>query len=123
MAAQTTPRKAAYVPSPIALDRWLYMISDLGYLSCFEAKSGKRLWMEQLGDHHSASPVLADGHIYLTDDDGITYVLKAGPKFDEVSRNALGDNCYSSPAISRGQIFLRTSGHIWCIGKQSSVGK
>ncbi len=113
----TAPRKAAYVPSPIAVDKWFYMISDLGYLSCFEAKTGKRLWMEQLGQHHSGSPVLADGHVYLTDDDGITYVLKAGSKFELVSRNELGGKCYSSQTISRGQIFLRTTEHLWCIGR------
>jgi outer membrane protein assembly factor BamB len=94
------------------------MISDLGPLSCFDAKTGKRLWMEELGRHHSASPVLADGRVYLTDDDGITYVLKAGEKFEELARNALNDECYSSPAISQGQIFIRTNKALWCIGKK-----
>jgi outer membrane protein assembly factor BamB len=60
--------------------------------------------------------VLGDGHIYVTDDDGITYVVKAGATFELVSRNALGEACYASPAISGGQIFMRTSGHLWCIG-------
>ena len=116
---KASPRKAAYVPSPIAFGDWFYVISDNGFLSCFEARTGKRVWMdeEKLGQHHSASPVLADGHVYLTDDDGITYVLKAGPKFEEVSRNSLGEACYSSPAVSQGQIFIRTSGHLWCIGE------
>jgi outer membrane protein assembly factor BamB len=112
----TAPRKAAYVPSPIAYDKWFYVMSDQGYLNCLEAKSGKRLWIEKLGAHHSASPVLADGHIYATDDDGITYVLKAGAAFELVSRNPLGDKCFSSPAVSRGRIFLRTSGYLWCVG-------
>ena len=115
---KTIPRKASYVPSPIAFDKWFYVMSDAGYINCLEAKTGKRLWIEQLGRHHSASPVLADGHIYVTDDDGVTYVLKAGPKFEVVSQNALGESCYASPAISGGQIFLRTSEHLWCIGKQ-----
>jgi outer membrane protein assembly factor BamB len=112
----TAPRKAAYVPSPIAHEKWFYVMSDQGYLNCLEAKTGKRLWIEKLGAHHSASPVLADGHIYVTDDDGITYVLKAGAAFELVSRNPLGDKCFSSPAVSRGQIFLRTSGYLWCVG-------
>lgn len=115
---ETAARKAAYVPSPIAYDKWFYVMSDSGYLNCLEARTGKRLWIEQLGRHHSASPVLADGNLYVTDDDGITYVLKAGPNFEVISRNALGESCYASPAVSGGQIFLRTSGHLWCIGKQ-----
>ena len=114
-------RKASYVPSPIAFQSWFTMISDQGYLSCFEAKSGKRLWIEQLGRHHSASPILADGHLYITDDDGITYVLKAGPTFELVSRNPLGAECYSSPAAARGQLFVRTGGHVWCIGRSTTV--
>lgn len=114
---KTGAEKASYVPSPIAFDHWFYMISDKGGLSCFEAKTGKRLWMEKLGKHHSASPILADGHFYLTDDAGITYVLKASPKFELVSRNELGEDCRASPAVSRGQIYLRTSKHLWCIGK------
>lgn len=113
-------RKASYVPSPIAHDQWFFMISDLGGFVCFEAKTGKRLWEKQLGSHHSASPVYAAGHLFLTDDDGVTYVLKAGPKFELVSRNALEDECYASPAVSNGQIFLRTQHYLFCIGTRTS---
>ena len=109
-------RKASYVPSPIAVGPHFFMISDLGYVRCFEAKTGKSLWMEKLGQHHSASPVAADGLLYLPADDGTTYVLKAGSVFEVVSRNELGEECYGSPAISRGQIFLRTLHHLYCIG-------
>jgi outer membrane protein assembly factor BamB len=115
--ARVPARKASYVPSPIAFDKWFYVISDQGWLSCFEATTGKRLWLKQLGRHHSGSPVLADGRIYMTDDDGVTYVLKAGPDFEVIARNPLGDECYSSPAISRGQIFIRTNHHLYCIDK------
>ena len=109
-------RKAAYVPSPIFFDKYFYVISDLGYLNCFEARTGKRLWLKQLGRHHSSAPVLANGHLYLVDDEGITHVLKAGPTFEVVSRNPLDDECYSSPAISQGQIFVRTNRFLFCIG-------
>jgi outer membrane protein assembly factor BamB len=110
-------RKAAYVPSPIAHGHHFFLVSDGGYAHCFEAKTGKRLWMQQLGSHHSASPVSAGGHLYFTADDGTTYVLKAGPIFELVSRNEIGEECYASPAVSRGQIFLRTLHHLCCIGK------
>lgn len=110
-------QKAAYVPSPLAVGNLFYMISDSGNLSCFEAKSGKRLFMEKLGDHHSASPILADGHVYLTDDAGVTHVVKAGPTFEPVSQNPLGDKCFSSPAVSHGQILIRTDHALWCVGK------
>jgi outer membrane protein assembly factor BamB len=111
-------KKASYVPSPLAVGKFFYVVSDVGWLSCFEAKTGERKFMEELGRRHSASPILADGHIYLTDDDGITYVLKGNGAFDVVSRNPLGEECYASPAVSQGQIFVRTLHHLYCIGKK-----
>jgi hypothetical protein len=115
--ARTTARKASYVPSPIAHGHYFFLVSDLGFASCFEARTGKRLWMEKLGRHHSASPVAAEDRLYFTDDDGTTHVLKAGPTFTLLSRNSLDEETYASPAISRGQIFMRTLHHLVCIGK------
>jgi len=111
-------RKAAsYVPSPIAHDKCFFVVSDKGVASCLEARSGKRLWMERLGRHHSASPVSADGRLYFLDDDGQTFVLKAAPKFEVVSKNALREPCYASPAISRGRIYIRALHRLYCIGR------
>jgi len=110
-------RGVSYVPSPVAHDQWFFIVSDGGVGSCFEARTGKILWKQRLGRHHSASAVCAGGNVYFIDDDGITHVLKAGPTFELVSENALGENAYASPAISRGQIFIRTTQHLWCMGK------
>jgi hypothetical protein len=112
------PKGAAYVPSPIATQGHFFVVSDLGYLSCLEAKSGKRLWMQRLGRHHSASPVLANGYMYFPDDDGITWVVKASSKFELVAKNALGEACYASPAVSGGNLFLRTLHHLYCMGNE-----
>lgn len=111
---------AGYVPSPVAWDKWFFLVNDGGRASCLEAKTGKRLWYETLGRHHSSSPVVADGYVYFPDDDGKTFVVKAGPVFEVVQKNALGEECYSSPAIAHGQLFLRTQHHLWCIGKLSN---
>jgi outer membrane protein assembly factor BamB len=110
-------REGAYVPSPVAYGHWFFAVSDDGILNCFDAKGGEWKWRERLGKHHSASPVLAGGHLYFTADSGDTYVLKAGDKFEVVSKNPLGEECYASPAVSRGQIFLRGDRHLFCIGK------
>ena len=67
---------------------------------------------------YSGSPVLADGKIYVTNEDGLTTVVMAGPKFEVLAENALNDYCLSSPAISDGQIFIRTAQHLYCIGKR-----
>jgi outer membrane protein assembly factor BamB len=110
-------RGASYVPSPIAQADHFYIVSDNGIATCFEAKTGKKPWKERLGRRHSASAVEAGGNIYFLDDDGETWVVKASPEYELVSQNALGEAAFASPAISRGQIFIRTVGHLWCIGK------
>jgi outer membrane protein assembly factor BamB len=108
-------RGASYVPSPVAAGGYFFVVSDPGWLSCLEAKSGKRLWMRKLGSRHSASPILVGNHLLLPDDDGITWVVKASPKFAVVHKNPLGEPCFASPALSGGQLFLRSEGHLWCI--------
>jgi outer membrane protein assembly factor BamB len=107
---------ASYVPSPLAHDGHFFVISDLGWLGCIEAKTGRRLWNERLGPHHSASPVLVEGHLLAPDDDGTTRVIKASSKFELVRKNALGEECYASPAVAHGCLFIRTLHHLWCVG-------
>jgi outer membrane protein assembly factor BamB len=118
-------RGAAYVPSPVAHGPYFFLVSDRptnadnGMASCLEAKTGSRLWMERLGRHHSASAVSAGDYLYFLDDDGQTFVLKAGSKFELVSRNHLEEPCRASPAIAHGQIFIRALNHLYCIGTPS----
>jgi hypothetical protein len=109
-------RGASYVPSPVAAGGLFYVVSDAGYVSCLEAKTGRRLWMKKLGRRHSASPVLVEGKLFFPDDDGTTWVLAAGREFKVLAKNGLGEECYASPAVSRGQMFVRTLHHLWCVG-------
>jgi hypothetical protein len=108
---------ASYVPSPIAHGHHFFIVSDNGIATCFEAKTGKKNWKQRLGRRHSASAVEAGGNIYFLDDDGVTWVVKGSDEYELVSENTLGEAAYASPAVSRGQIFIRTIGHLWCIGK------
>ena len=115
----TSNRNAAYVPSPIAFEKEFYVISDLGFLNCFEAETGKRLWSQKLGNHHSASPVCAAGMLYFPSDDGVTYVIKGGPTFEKVAENAIGEKCFGSMAAAGGQLFLRSMSSLYCIGPKN----
>ena len=115
--AWRTERGAAYVPSPIVVDRYMVVVSDRGIASCFDCASGERYWMERIGKGFSASMVAADGLIYAVADDGITTVLRPGREFETVSQCKLGELCSSSPAISQGNIFIRGHKHLFCIGK------
>jgi len=116
-------REASYVPSPVAHGDYFFVVSDLGYASCLEAKTGKRLWMEKLGKHYHAAGLVAEGHIYFTADEGVTHVLRAGPKFEVLATNELGEQVFASPATAQGQLFIRGVRHLYCIGTPRSGKK
>ncbi|HVL12421.1 MAG TPA: PQQ-binding-like beta-propeller repeat protein [Gemmata sp.] len=110
-------KHAAYVPSPLAFGKHLFVISDSGIATLIEAKTGKVTWSERLGSRlHHASPLLVNGLIYCLADDGTTFVLKPGDEFDVVAKNSLGEACHATPAVSDGQWFVRSTGHLWCLG-------
>jgi outer membrane protein assembly factor BamB len=109
------------VPTPVSDGTLLYSVTDRGVAYALELKTGKVVYgPERLKpDTYSASPVLAEGKIYITsENEGHTSIYRAGPKFELIAENPLNDYCLSSPAISEGQIFLRTTGHLWAIGQR-----
>ena len=118
--AWRTTRGAAYVPSPIISGRYLLMVADSGIASCFEARTGKRHWMERLPGGHSPSPVSADGLVYFVSDRGVTTIVRPSETFAVIAKNELGEPVSASPAISQGQIFLRTHQHLYCIGSKKN---
>ena len=110
-----TNRGVAYVPSPISAGDYFLVVSDSGVAHCFDAKTGRILWQERMGEHH-ASLVSAEGLVYFLNDDGVMNVVRPGPAFARVAQNELGEQTFASPAISQGQIFLRGEKHLFCIG-------
>ena len=118
--AWRTNRGAAYVPSPIFAGPYLLVVADSGIASCLNAKTGKRHWMERLPGGHSPSTVSADDLVYFTSDRGVTTIVRPGKMFNVIARNELGEQISASPAISQGQIFLRTHQHLYCIGSKKN---
>jgi outer membrane protein assembly factor BamB len=107
---------SANVPSPLVLDGLLYYVEDTGIANCLKADSGERIWRVRLGGRkYSASPVAAAGRIYFTSEDGEVTVVKAGPKFEVLGRNNVGELLVASPALSQGCVFLRGDKHLYCI--------
>ena len=101
---------------------YFYVVNDRGIVYVMDAKTGAPVYGPeriQTGTY-SASPVLADGKIYVTNEGGMTTVFKAGPTFEVLAENDFDDYCLSSPAISDGQIFIRTTGYLYAIGERRS---
>ena len=94
----------------------LFAITDGGVATCLRGDSGQIVWQERVGGNFAASPVAAAGRIYCVGDSGETTVLAAGPEFKVLARNPLEEKVQASPAISQGQIFIRTEHHLYCIG-------
>jgi outer membrane protein assembly factor BamB len=110
------------VPTPVSDGTLLYIVTDKGVVYCLDAHTGKEVYGQQRlkPGTYSASPVLADGRIYATSEDGLTTVFKAGPTFEVVAENALDGYTLSSPAVSEGQIFIRTDKGLYAIGKRAA---
>lgn len=111
-----TTRGVSYVPSPISVGDFFFVVSDSGVAHCFDAATGKIMWAERMGEHH-ASLVSANGLVYFLNDDGVMNVVRASSRFTPVAKNEIGERVFASPAISNGQLFLRSDKHLFCIGK------
>jgi outer membrane protein assembly factor BamB len=106
------------VPSPVTDGQYLYSINDRGIMWCLDARTGQQIYGRQRlrPASYSGSPVVADGKVFITDEDGVTSVVRAGPKFEILAQNDLGEYTLSSPAVSDGQIFIRTEAFLYVIG-------
>lgn len=110
------------VPTPVTDGTYVYVVNDRGIMWCLDAKTGNEVYgkMRLQPSTYSGSFVLADGKLYITNEDGLTSVVRAGPKFEILAENHFDDYTLSSPAVSEGQIFIRTTGGLWAIGKRAT---
>ena len=106
------------VPTPVSDGTHVFIITDSGIVYALNAKTGAVVWgpTRLKSGTYSASPVLADGRVYVTSEDGLTSVFAAGPTYELLAENPLDDYTLSSPAVSEGQIFIRTAKHLFAIG-------
>lgn len=113
------------VPTPVTDGTYLYVITDRGVVYCLELRTGKNIYGPQRlpPGTYSASPVLADGKIYITNEDGVASVFKSGPTFEVLATNTMDDYTLSSVAVKDGQLFLRTAGWLWAIGERKSTNE
>jgi len=117
-------RSVPQLPSPLLYRNVLYMINDGGVLSTFNPETGALFQQSRLRgaiDHYYASPVAADGKVFLVSQSGVITVLKAGGAAEVLTVHELDDECYATPAIAGGRIYIRTRGALYCFGPPAAI--
>jgi outer membrane protein assembly factor BamB len=112
--------RGSYMPTPLIYGEYLYVLANQGVFDCYNLKTGEEVYRQRLphqGGGFSASPVAADGKIYLPGEDGDIFVVKAGAKFELLKTNSMSELLMATPAISSGMMFVRTQHHIFAIGR------
>jgi outer membrane protein assembly factor BamB len=112
-------RDGTYISTPIVYRDQLYTLNQNGILTAYAAATGERIYRVRVGGGgaFSASPVAADGRLYLASEDGEVFVVAAGPTYVELARNVMGEVIMATPAISDGLIIVRTLRHVWGISE------
>ena len=113
--AWSYPREGAYMSTPVVYGDYVYSIRINGVLICYNARTGEHMYQTRLGggaSGFSASPVAGDGRIYFASEDGDVFVVKAGPAYELLATNPMGDVCMASPALSKGVIYFRTKSQV-----------
>ncbi len=115
-------KEGAYMATPLVYAGYLYNCRWNGVLCCYDSKSGTRAYQQRLGGGaFTASPVAGDGKIYIASEDGDVYVVKAGPGYELLAKNSLGEICMATPAISEGVLLVRTQSNLIAIAARGGV--
>ena len=118
--AWSKKRGGPYLPSPLVYGELLYLVSNNGVLTAYNTKTGERVYQERIagkGGAFSASPIAADGKLYLASEDGDVHVAKAGPKYENLSSNPMGEVLMATPAITKGMIVVRGMKNVYGIAE------
>jgi outer membrane protein assembly factor BamB len=107
-----------HIVTPIVYGDYLYVCTDNGIVSQYQAKTGEPTFRARLGSggSFSASPVAANGKLYFASEDGDVFVIKAGPTFELLARNTMGEVMMATPAITGKMLIIRGQNHIFGIG-------
>ncbi len=112
----TSQKPGPQEPTPVYYGGFLYVWMDNGILSVLDGGIGEEVYRKRLGAVANSSPIAGDGHVYLSDIEGVTYVIEAGPEFKLASTNRLEERITASPAVSENRLFYRTDSRLYCIG-------
>jgi outer membrane protein assembly factor BamB len=113
--------RGSYMPTPIIYGDTVYVLGNAGLFDAYELTSGKEIYRQRLehkGSGFSASPVAADGRIYLSSEDGEIFVVRSGPTFELVAKNSMGKPIMATPALAGGTMYVRGEKHLFAVNGQ-----
>jgi PQQ-like domain len=119
--AWSSSKGSPYTPTPIVYGDLFYVLADNGVLSAYVAKTGGLVYQQRLPSSFSASPVAADGKLYLASEDGDVFVVKAGRQYELLSKNVMGQPLMATPALSDGMLIVRAQDAIYALGERKSA--
>lgn len=119
--AWSISKGSPYTPTPIIYGDLLYVLADNGVFSTYEAKTGELVYQQRLPSSFSASPVAADGRLYLASEDGDVFVVKAGRQYELLSKNTMGQPLMATPALASGMLIVRGENAIYALGERKTV--
>lgn len=111
------PKGNSRLAAPLLVENRIYMITDTGVANCVDADSGKEIWKGRIGGTHVTSPITANGHVYFFSEEGDLTVINAADTFEVVAKNKLSEGGRASLAAANGRLYIRTFGHLYCIGQ------
>ena len=112
--------RGPYMPTPVLYDKVLYVLANQGLLDAYRIDSGEEIYRQRIphqGSGFSASPVAADGRLYLSSEDGDMFVVKTGPAFEIVGRHSMGEPLMATPALAGATMYVRGERHLFAIGR------
>jgi outer membrane protein assembly factor BamB len=122
--AWSKERGGTYMPTPIVYGDLFYTLNNNGVLDAYDARTGEGVYRQRAAERggaaFTASPVAADGKLYLASEDGDVYVVRAGREFERLAVNPVGEVMMATPALSEGVLYLRTTGRLIAIAEQGA---
>ena len=108
-------KNAPHTPSPLVVGENVFIVSDDGIATLLNATTGEQVWQKRIGGNYSASPLFADGKIYIQNEQGDGIVLKPGNEYEELAKNELEPRSFASYAVADGALFIRTEKQLYRI--------
>jgi outer membrane protein assembly factor BamB len=106
--------------APVSNGELVFLLSSDGLLGCYKNSDGTKLYEHDLRESFTASPSLVGNKLYLLTEDGVMFIIQAGPEYKELTKCELGQKCYATPAFVDGRIYVRGLENLYCIENNTS---